>query len=76
MAKCFAVKFLSGYPKAERETLIERIDSQSFMPLPTYTTTNQAEFLFADDTLTAEKLRKIFGVPAECEVFDTTPRKH
>lgn len=76
MSKCFAVKFPSDFDRAERERLTARLDAQSFMPLTTYSDEFQSEFLFVDDTLTAETLRKLFEIPAAVEVIDTSHWRH
>lgn len=76
MARCFVFKFPPNFPRAERETLTARLDANSFMPLPTYSDENQTEYLFADNTVNAESLRKRFEIPATVEITETTNWLH
>lgn len=46
------------------------------MPLATYTDESQAEYLFTDDTLTAEALRGQLKIPDAVEVIDSTKWRH
>lgn len=76
MAKCFMLQFPDTFPAAEKNSLCELVYSYSFLELTTYTDKNRREFLFDNDSLTAEKLRSTFNIPPQVKIIDTSNWLH